>query len=70
MSVLGRMIFWSHDKTWVGLMDSESHSDFLIMVIFVLGSICFSRWLYIEQPAPATENPPAHSEVWTPPPSE
>ena len=70
LSVLDRMISWSHDKTQVGPMDSESHPDFLIMVIFVLGSICFSRWLYIEQPAPVAENPPAHSDVWTSPPLE
>jgi hypothetical protein len=50
-------------------MNSEGHSDFLIMVIFLLGSICFTRWLYLEESVtPIADNLPVHSDRWTPPP--
>jgi hypothetical protein len=52
-------------KTRVGPLDSDSHFDFLTMVIFVLASMCLNRWLYLEQPAAL--RPPALSDDWTPP---
>jgi hypothetical protein len=49
-------------------MHSESHTDFLMMLIFVLGSICFTRWLYLEMPdvLPDTYQQ-AQIKDWTPP---
>jgi hypothetical protein len=38
-------------------MESESHTTYLLAVIFVLGLVCFGRWVYLEAPdPPATED--------------
>jgi hypothetical protein len=31
-------------------VNSERLSDYLVMAVFVLGSLCFLRWLYAEAP--------------------
>jgi hypothetical protein len=68
---INRAISCPQHKTRVGPMNSECHADFLVTVIFVLASICVTRWLYLEQPvAPVAQNPPAYTDDWTQPPFE
>ena len=31
-------------------MNADPHSDYLIMAIFVLGTMCLMRWTYLEIP--------------------
>jgi hypothetical protein len=52
-------------------MNSENHTKFLLTVIMVLGSICFGRLVWLEQPiASIFGDPPEHFSDWTPPPLE
>jgi hypothetical protein len=51
-------------------MNSDRHTDFLLMMIFVLASVCFTRWLYLETPTEMFEayrQAQVQTEEWTPP---
>ena len=62
------MISWPYDKTRAGPMNSERHTDFLLMLVFVLASVCFTRWLYIETPdAPYELRSQLQADDWAPP---
>jgi hypothetical protein len=39
-------------------VDAENHSDYLMMIIFVLGSMCLMRWMYLGTPEPPGEMTP------------
>jgi len=50
-------------------MNSDSHAKYLLTVIMVLGSICFGRLVWLEQPiASIFGDPPENSGDWVPPP--
>jgi hypothetical protein len=64
-----RMISWPDVKTRAGPMESFRHTKFLLVAIIVLGSICFGRLVWLEQPIAAIfGDPPEHSSDWVPPP--
>jgi hypothetical protein len=48
-------------------MSSDRLSDFLMMVIFILGSMCGLRWMYLNAPDEPDAQPQVQLDDWAPP---
>jgi hypothetical protein len=41
-----------------GAVETETLSDYLVMVIFALVAVCFIRWVFIEYPCAVDDDAP------------